>query len=55
MAVIHTSCAIMKVLDPNSVITIKADQMDMMAWKNASLAHVGCFGNKAAQDQAAKT
>jgi hypothetical protein len=29
--------------------------MDMLACKNTSLAHVGCFGDKAAQDQAAKT
>jgi hypothetical protein len=39
---------------PMGIITIKADQRDALACENDSLSHVGCFSNKAAQDQVAK-
>jgi hypothetical protein len=54
MAVIHTVYAILKMPSPKGVITIKADQCDALAYENATLTHVGRFGKKAAQEQAAK-
>jgi hypothetical protein len=53
MVVIHTAYAILKMPSLNGVITIKADQRDALACKNASLSHVGCFGDKEAQERAA--
>jgi hypothetical protein len=54
MAVIHTTYATMKTPNPKGVITIKADQCDALACENATLTHVGRFGVKPAQEQAAK-
>jgi hypothetical protein len=54
MAVIHTAYATMKMSGPKGVITIKADQQDVLACENATLMHPGHFGEKAAQEQAAK-
>jgi hypothetical protein len=54
MVAIHTTYATMKMPGPKGVITIKADQRDTLACENASLSHVGRFGNKAIQDQVAK-
>jgi hypothetical protein len=54
MAVICTTYATMKMPYPKGVITIKANQRDALASENASLSHVGCFGDKAAQELAAK-
>jgi hypothetical protein len=50
MAVIHTSYATIKMPSPKGVITIKADERDVMACENASLSHAGRFGEKAAQE-----
>jgi hypothetical protein len=47
MVVIHTAYATMKMPGPKGVITIKADQRDTLACENASLSHVGHFGDKA--------
>jgi hypothetical protein len=46
MAVIHTTYATIKMLGPNSAITIKADQRDTLACENASLSHVGHLCDK---------
>jgi hypothetical protein len=54
MAIIHTTYATIKMTDPKGVITIKADQLDVLASENTSLPHAGRFGDKVAQDQAAK-
>jgi hypothetical protein len=54
MAVIHTAYATMKMPSPKGVITIMADKRDTLACENATLTHVGHFGKKAAQEQAAK-
>jgi hypothetical protein len=54
MAVIHTAYAVMKISSPKGVTTIKADQWDALACENATLTHTGWFGEKAAQEQAAK-
>jgi hypothetical protein len=54
MAVIHNAYATMKMPGPKGVITIKADQWDALACENTTLTHAGCFGEKAAQEQAAK-
>jgi hypothetical protein len=45
----------MKMPGPKGVITIKADQLDALASKNASLSHAGCYDDKVIQDQEAKT
>jgi hypothetical protein len=55
MAVIHTTYATMKINWPKGIIIIKADQLDALACENASLSHARRFGDKVAQDQAAKT
>jgi hypothetical protein len=55
MKVIHTAYTIMKMPSLKSVITIKANQLDALACESTSLAHDGHFGDKVAQDQAAKT
>jgi hypothetical protein len=54
MAVVHTAYTTIKMPSPKGVIIIKANQLDALACKNASLSHVGCFGNKATQEQVAK-
>jgi hypothetical protein len=50
MAFIHTTYASMKMPGPKGVITMKVDQRDALACENASLSHVGRFGDKAAQE-----
>jgi hypothetical protein len=54
MAVIHTTYATLKMSGPKGMITIKADQRDALACKNAILTPVGRFGKKASQDRTAK-
>jgi hypothetical protein len=54
MTVIHTAYATLKIPSPKGVITIKTDQRDTLACENATLMHVGRFGEKVAQEQAAK-
>jgi hypothetical protein len=54
MAVIHTANATIKMPDPRGVITLKSDQRDALACKNATLIHAGKFGEKEAQNLAAK-
>jgi hypothetical protein len=54
IAVIHTVYATLKMHGPKGVITIKADQRDALACENATLTHVGRFGEKATLDQVAK-
>jgi hypothetical protein len=54
MAVIYTAYATMKMLGPKGVITIKANQHDALACENVALTHAGRFGEKTAQEQAAK-
>jgi hypothetical protein len=54
IAVIHTAYATMKMLGSKGVITIKSDQQDALACENATLTHAGHFGEKVAQEQAAK-
>jgi hypothetical protein len=54
MAVIHIAYATMKMPSLKGIITIKADQRDALACKNASLLHARRFGEKAAQEQATK-
>jgi hypothetical protein len=53
IAVIHTAYATMKMPVPKCMITIKADQRDALACKNAALTHVEHFSEKAAQEQSA--
>jgi hypothetical protein len=55
MAVIHTACVTMKMPGPKGIITIKVDQREALACNNTSLSYTGHFGNKTAQEQAAKT
>jgi hypothetical protein len=45
--VIHTGYATRKMPNPKDVITIKADQRDALACKNATLTHAGHFDEKA--------
>jgi hypothetical protein len=54
VAVIHTAYATTKMPSSKSIITIKDDQRGALACKNVSLSHLGCFGDKAAQEHAAK-
>jgi hypothetical protein len=54
MAVIHTAYAIIKMPSPRGVITLKSDQRDALACENAALIHAGKFGEKEAQNLAAK-
>jgi hypothetical protein len=44
MSVIHTAYAMLKMPEPKGVITIKADQCDVLACENATLTHAGWFG-----------
>jgi hypothetical protein len=52
--VIHTAYATLRMPDLIGVITIKADQIDVLACKNTSLSHARSFSDKASQDQARK-
>jgi hypothetical protein len=54
MAVIHTAYATIKMPRPNGVIILKTDQRDALACKNTTLTHAGRFGEKEAQELAAK-
>jgi hypothetical protein len=54
MVVIHTAYTTMKMPGLKGIITIKADQWDALACENASLSYDGRFGDKVAQEQAAK-
>jgi hypothetical protein len=54
MMIVHTAYATMKMSSPKGVITIKADQHDALTCENATLTQAGQFGEKAAQEQAAK-
>jgi hypothetical protein len=54
MVVVHTAYATIKIPRPKCVITLKSDQRDALACENASLTHVGRFGEKEAQELAAK-
>jgi hypothetical protein len=54
MAVIYTAYVTIKMPGPRGVITLKSDQRDDLACENASLTHVGKFGEKEAQNMAAK-
>jgi hypothetical protein len=54
IAVIHTAYTTMKIPRPKGVITIKSNQCDTLACENATLTHDGRFGEKVAQEQAAK-
>jgi hypothetical protein len=54
MRVIHTVYATMKMSGPKGLITIKVDQWDALACENTTLTHIGCFSEKAAQEQATK-
>jgi hypothetical protein len=54
MAVMHTAYATLKMSGPKGMITIKADQCNVLACENATLTHAKRFGEKEAQNQAAK-
>jgi hypothetical protein len=54
MAVNHTAYATIKMLVPKGIIVLKSDQCDALACENAMLTHVGRFGEKEAQELAAK-
>jgi hypothetical protein len=47
MTVIYNIYATMKMPGPKGVITIKIDQRDTLTCENATLTHVGRFGEKA--------
>jgi hypothetical protein len=50
MAVIYTAYVMLKMPGPKGMITIMADQWNALACENATLTHVGCFGEKVAQE-----
>jgi hypothetical protein len=54
MEVIHTTYATLKMPSLKGVITIKTDQRDALSCENTSLSHTSRFGDKAAQEYAAK-
>jgi hypothetical protein len=54
MAVIHTAYAIIKMPSLRGVITLKSDQRDALTCENTTLIHAGKFGEKEAQNLAAK-
>jgi hypothetical protein len=54
MAVIHTAYATMKMLGPKGVITLKSNQRDALACENKTLTNIRRFGEKEAQELAAK-
>jgi hypothetical protein len=54
MMVIHTTYATIKMPGWKGVITIKADKWAALVCENDSLSHIEHFGDKVAQEQAAK-
>jgi hypothetical protein len=54
MTVIHTAYAKIKMPGPRGVITLKSDQCDALACENVTLTHARKFGEKEAQNLAAK-
>jgi hypothetical protein len=52
--VIYTTYATIKMSGLKSIIIIKSDQRDALACENATLTHAGRFGEKEAQELAAK-
>jgi hypothetical protein len=54
MVVIHTAYTTIKMHVPRVVITLKSDHRDALACENAPLTHAGRFGEKEAQNLAAK-
>jgi hypothetical protein len=54
MSVIHTTYAPIKMLELKGVITLKSDQCDAVAYKNAVLTHVRQFSEKETQELAVK-
>jgi hypothetical protein len=54
MAVIHTAYTTIKMLGPKGIIILRSDQRDALACENTTLTHVGRFGEKEAQELAAK-
>jgi hypothetical protein len=54
MTVMHTAYATLKMSGPKGMITIKVDQCNVLACENATLTHAKRFGEKEAQNQAAK-
>jgi hypothetical protein len=54
MAVINIAYTRIKMPGPRGVITLKSDQRDALACENAALTHAGRFGEKEAQNLAAK-
>jgi hypothetical protein len=54
MAVINTTYTTIKMSGPKGVIVLKSDQCDALACKNATLTHIGWFGEKEAQELAVK-
>jgi hypothetical protein len=54
IVVIHTAYAAIKMSGPKGVIILKSDQRDVLACENTTLTHTGRFGEKEAQELAAK-
>jgi hypothetical protein len=54
MAVIHTADVTIKMPRPKGAIILKSNQCDALACANAALTHAGWFGEKEAQELAAK-
>jgi hypothetical protein len=54
MAVIYTAYATIKMPVPRGVITLESDQCDALACENVARTHAGRFGEKEAQNLAAK-
>jgi hypothetical protein len=54
MTVIHTAYATIKMPGRKGIIVLNSDQRDTLACENAALTHVERFGEKEAQELAAK-
>jgi hypothetical protein len=54
IAAIHTAYATIKMLGSKGIIVLKSDQRDALACENAALTHAGWFGEREAQELAAK-
>jgi hypothetical protein len=54
MVIIHTAYAMIKMPRPKGVITLESDLRDALVCENATLTHTGRFGEKEAQELAAK-
>jgi hypothetical protein len=54
VAVVHTAYATIKMPKPKGVITLKSNQHDALACDNTTLTYIGRFGEKEAQELAAK-